>query len=556
MLHSLLVAVVPAAVGAFACWFVMRARDLRRQHTEAARPTVTRLEAHMAASQAAPILPSAKSAALRRDVQQVFETKEASQDLEVLDRLLRDIRDITRADEAIFWRWMEERQTLVPSAWSTDGQTRPAFFDVQAWSSLVRWSAEESELQFAGDVSGHPVLASSPVLGPSVVYGVLTVSATAGLQLDRKAAKSWMPRYSAQVASLIQLFDLRRDYALHMRRSDALLDAVQRLHGHRRAEALAEALCETAQEVTSATTAGLVHWNALDQHGMVQAIAPASDIEPGFHVTADTLVGRVCTELLPLILEDAGAATAQHCPYGGLPRPIGSLAIIPILSGDHAIGALVVEGKEAGSVAQHEGRNIGLLAAVARGPLEIIWEIEEVTRRARTDSLTGLANRRHFDEVLRRVIAETDRFGGTCSLIMVDLDHFKQVNDHYGHDAGDTVLRHVALVLGEAIRTVDLCVRYGGEEIAILLPQTSPQGALELAERLRSTLETRPAMRRGEPINVTASFGVATYPVPVPSGEWLLLAADKALYEAKASGRNCVRVIQTSQIAPSLYRSS
>ncbi|HTE45040.1 MAG TPA: sensor domain-containing diguanylate cyclase [Gemmatimonadaceae bacterium] len=555
MMHSLLIAVVPATIGALASWLVMRASAARRQRAEALRPAVTRLEAHMAGSQGAPNMPSAKSAALRRDVQHVFETKEASQDLEVLDRLLRDIRDLTNAEEAIFWRWMEERQTLVPSAWSTDGQSRPAFFDVNAWASLVRWSAEEGEMQFAGDVGGRPVLASSPVNGPAGVYGVLTVSAATGIRLDRKEAKSWMPRYSAQVASLIQLFDLRREYALHMRRSDALLDAVQRLHGHRRAEALAEALCETAQEVTSATTAGLVHWSALDRHGMVQAITPSSDIEPGFHVTADTLVGRVCTELLPIILEDAASATALHCPYGGLPRPIGSLAIIPILSGDHAIGALVVEGKEAGSIAQHEGRNIGLLAAVARGPLEIIWEIEEVSRRARTDSLTGLANRRHFDEALRRVIAETDRFGGTCSLIMVDLDHFKQVNDRHGHDAGDTVLRHVALVLGEAIRTVDLCARYGGEEIALLLPQTSPQGALELAERLRATLETRPAMRRGEPISVTASFGVATYPTPVPSGDWLLLAADKALYEAKASGRNCVKVIQTNQVNPALYKS-
>lgn len=557
MPHWSYIAIAPAAtgaaIGALISWLVIRGRTSRTRG-ETSLPAVTRLEAHMASLPAGPRLPPATSAALRRDVQEVFETTEATQDLEVLDRLVRDIRDLSNADEAVFWRWVEARETLVPNAWSTDGE-RPAFFDVRSWGALVRWSAEEGEIQFAGDVRGMPVLVSAPVNGPAGVYGVLTVTATAGLRLDHDSARSWMPRFAAQVASLIQLFDLRREYGLHMRRSDALLDAVQRLQGHRRAEALAEALCETARDVTSAASAGLVHWNAAEQHGMVQITCPTADIGAGFHVTADSLVGRVCTELLPIVLEDATSGTSVNCPYGGLPRAIGSVAIVPIMSGDHAIGALVVEGKDRGSVGSHEARNIALLAAVARGPLETVWEIEEVTRRARTDSLTGLANRRHFDEALRRVISETDRFGGTCSLIMVDLDHFKAVNDRFGHDAGDTVLRHVAMVLCEAVRTVDLCARYGGEEIVILLPQTSQLGAVELADRLRETLESRPAMRSGEPIGVTASFGVATYPTPVPYGDWLLLAADKALYEAKASGRNCVRVIQPSHITPALYKS-
>src|SRR6185437_9732845 len=117
-----------------------------------------------------------------------------------------------------------------------------------------------------------------------------------------------------------------------------------------------------------------------------------------------------------------------------------------------------------------------LLAAVARGPLEIVWEIEEVSLRARTDSLTGLSNRRHFDEQLRRVVT---------------------VNDRHGHEAGDTVLRHVAHLLADTVRAVDLCARYGGEEIAVLLPQTAEQGAVELAERLRATLEARPSLHAG-----------------------------------------------------------
>ncbi len=216
-----------------------------------------------------------------------------------------------------------------------------------------------------------------------------------------------MPRFAGQVGALIQLFELRREYGRHMRQSEALLDAVQRLHGHRNAEALSQALCETARDVTSAPVAGLVRWNAAERHGVVQAVSPSIEIEPGFHVTVDSLVGKACDERMPLVLEDARPATAQNCPYGGLSRPkISSLVVMPVSTGEQVIGALIIEGKDAGDVGQHESRNLSLLGAVARGPLEIIWEIEEVSRRARTDALTGLANRRHFDEQLRRVVAE------------------------------------------------------------------------------------------------------------------------------------------------------
>jgi diguanylate cyclase (GGDEF)-like protein len=194
---------------------------------------------------------------------------------------------------------------------------------------------------------------------------------------------------------------------------------------------------------------------------------------------------------------------------------------------------------------------------LARGPLEAVWKIEEVSRRARTDGLTGLANRTHFDEQIRRVVAETDRrVGGSCSLIIADLDHFKQINDVHGHEAGDAVLRHVAQLMSDSVRTIDVCARYGGEEIAILLPQTSLLGAVELADRLRAAIESRPARYAGEELTVTASFGVASYPSPVSSSDGLFPAADRALYEAKASGRNCVKSVQSNRISTGVYRSA
>jgi diguanylate cyclase (GGDEF)-like protein len=126
------------------------------------------------------------------------------------------------------------------------------------------------------------------------------------------------------------------------------------------------------------------------------------------------------------------------------------------------------------------------------------------------------------------------------SLVLVDIDHFKAVNDGFGHEAGDAVLRHVAKILQEGVRTVDVCVRYGGEEIAMLLGQTESAKAVEVAERLRARIEATPVRHAGAEIRVTASFGVAAYPETVKVRDQLFPSADKALYIAKHEGRNRV----------------
>ncbi|MDE3052912.1 MAG: GGDEF domain-containing protein, partial [Gemmatimonadota bacterium] len=193
-----------------------------------------------------------------------------------------------------------------------------------------------------------------------------------------------------------------------------------------------------------------------------------------------------------------------------------------------------------------EVRNLSVMGAVAASSLEIVWEIDEVTKRASTDALTGLVNRRAFDEHLKRLLNETDRFGQPLALILADIDHFKRINDTWGHEAGDEVLRRVAKKLTEGVRNVDVCARYGGEEIAILLPQTSVVGAADLADRLRHAVGAKPIKFKGEEIPVTLSFGVASYPDAVALREGLFRAADRSLYEAKEAGRNCVRAVGIS----------
>jgi len=158
------------------------------------------------------------------------------------------------------------------------------------------------------------------------------------------------------------------------------------------------------------------------------------------------------------------------------------------------------------------------------------------------DGLTGLYNHKAFQERLVEEVERAERYGHSVALLMLDIDHFKQINDTHGHPAGDAVLRMVAEFMRGHVRPSDHVARYGGEEFTILLPHASQSGALTSAERLRRTIETRAVQVTKEVmLKVTVSIGVAVFPDDVLSADKLISAADHALYAAKQAGRNRVR---------------
>ena len=168
-----------------------------------------------------------------------------------------------------------------------------------------------------------------------------------------------------------------------------------------------------------------------------------------------------------------------------------------------------------------------------------------VKAQAVTDELTGLANRRRFMEVVRLELKRAERFQSPLGLVLVDLDDFKLVNDRFGHQTGDEVLRALGDVFRAGLRDVDLAARLGGEEFAVLLPETDDSGAAGVAERLRTALAAvELEAPRGKKFSVTASFGVAVYP-QAQSVDELLTSADAALYRGKAEGKNRVVLAST-----------
>jgi diguanylate cyclase (GGDEF)-like protein len=253
--------------------------------------------------------------------------------------------------------------------------------------------------------------------------------------------------------------------------------------------------------------------------------------------------------LLPVIVENTVAATGaagarlvvdgNEIAREGNPADGGRPLAIPLGLEGRESGVLYLTPKDAdfSDEARELAHWLGSQASIA---LENARLHRLVERQANTDGLTELPNRRHFEEALEVEISRAERFGGSLALILADLDDFKQVNDRYGHQAGDDVLQTFADILRTTVREIDLPSRYGGEEFAVLLPQTDLDGAHELAERLRRALAARPmSTHPGGLVAVTASFGVAAFPdAPTPAA--LFASADEALYRAKRAGKNCV----------------
>ena len=206
-----------------------------------------------------------------------------------------------------------------------------------------------------------------------------------------------------------------------------------------------------------------------------------------------------------------------------------------------ALGAMTVA--RAGSKFSPEEHDVfRYLVGQASASVENVALHEMVSQQAVTDELTGLANNRGLRDWLDREAARAERFRHDLSLLMLDIDDFKQVNDTYGHLQGDSVLRRVGRVLTLEAREVDQPARYGGEEFVVALPETDIEGAVELAERIRTRIESSsiPLVEGNGEIRVTASVGVASIPANASNAHDVIAAADAALYEAKRAGKNRV----------------
>jgi diguanylate cyclase (GGDEF)-like protein len=219
-------------------------------------------------------------------------------------------------------------------------------------------------------------------------------------------------------------------------------------------------------------------------------------------------------------------------------QSIRPLAVVPLIYQERFMGVLLVRSDDPVRVWQENEvlllRTVADQVTVAVNHARLFAQMQQ---QALTDGLTGCFNRRSFEMQLERDLHLATRMRQPVSLILLDIDHFKKVNDTHGHDAGDIALRVLANGMREELRGVDTAARYGGEEFAVILPQAGVDGAVAVAERLRAHIERTEVPGVG---HITASFGVATFPLHATSRDGLVATADRALYSAKHSGRNRV----------------
>jgi diguanylate cyclase (GGDEF)-like protein len=334
----------------------------------------------------------------------------------------------------------------------------------------------------------------------------------------------------------MQLERSKREHAVLRRASQALGAALSE-------QAVLEAALCAASEIAAYDFAAVTHYDA----------------ETRVHCVRKA-IGEGAEGLLNLSFRDNTSLTAMavknrhYLPYRGEFDPnsqvvytrkaslagMQSLLILPLCVREAAIGTLALAARRPEAFGNQVRPALSALSsqlAVALSNAESVRRLEEL---ATTDGLTGAYNKRYFHEQLKSKLGAAERFTRKLSLIITDIDHFKVVNDTYGHATGDVVIKELSAILGRLKRETDIVARFGGEEFCLLCEETDAAGAMRLAERMRQELEHTTFETELGKLKVTCSFGVATYPEQARDREGLFEAADRALYKAKHAGRNRV----------------
>ena len=308
-------------------------------------------------------------------------------------------------------------------------------------------------------------------------------------------------------------------------------------------EGIARVGVELAQELSS-RGAALVLASSDGTEAKVLIVSKGADQRlAGLPLAAQAPAARAITAGVPIVSNRGEDVFGPGMPERRRSERAGTA--YPLADGNMVIGALVLLGAPLDPEAPLI-EHMGTLVAELGPRLAAARAVHDAEQRAIRDPLTGLCNRREFERAFMEYGGATGRPTSPTTLIYVDLDHFKKLNDTLGHAAGDAALKHVAYLLEAAVRDGDVVARIGGEEFAVWLPHTPIGPGMEVAERIRESIAGSTWMWRSSPYIVTTSCGVAAYPDPIGDLMNLRGAADAALYRAKQAGRNRVERATTA----------
>ncbi len=311
-------------------------------------------------------------------------------------------------------------------------------------------------------------------------------------------------------------------------------------------EATLNMLCDFASEIIPFDGAVVYFWDEIQEQVQPRVVRNLEDVPPDSYRRGNILNFWATKFARPLLvaagLNEQADALLQEM---GFP----SALVLPLFVSNRVVGSLQFFARQADAFTAADAQLLWILVLVAENLLTREYANEGLIRFAFTDYLTGLKTRGYFEQQLELEIARSERKKEKFALLMIDIDFFKQLNDHYGHHVGDQVLRDVSSILMKDMREVDTVARYGGEEFVIVLPETSGAGARQVAERLRRAVEKSRffagSARAVE--HLTISIGIAIFDSDAQFKRDLIEASDAALYRAKATGRN--RIVLYSELA-------
>ncbi|MDB5214288.1 MAG: hypothetical protein JWO86_2215 [Myxococcaceae bacterium] len=394
--------------------------------------------------------------------------------------------------------------------------------------------------------NGCPVraLAAIPVIDDGIVRGVLALD-----RIENRAFTTAEHELVAQAAR----YCLR---AIQNERVFVQLERAKVEQGklYRAAQALGAALSEkdvveagvrAAREIASFELAAVTIWDeAGKMHEVCAARSEGGEIEDlvGQRFKQNTgLVSMVVTNRFPLPYKGEFDPAHQVVLSKRLPWPsIPSLLVLPLLHHGRPLGTLILGAKRRHAFGDTVRPTLEVLASHLAVSLSNARMVQKLETMATTDGLTGLFNKRAMLDQAAAKVAAASRFGRKLSVLITDIDFFKKVNDTYGHDMGDVVIKGLADILKKQKRATDVVARFGGEEFIVLCEQTDEAGAALLGERIREELEATVFNTPTGPLSVTCSVGIATFPEAGSTWDELFKGADEALYVSKRSGRNRV----------------
>jgi diguanylate cyclase (GGDEF)-like protein len=462
-----------------------------------------------------------------------------------------------KAYSALGFVFDPQKKVFILNSFHSKNYSIIAGLEIPLGKGIVGRVGMEKNSFMSGDLSLYPekllYYGASEAINSALVVPILSdARELLGALVVDSMDKNWfteqnkdtMRRFSVLAAALITNVRMRLYQEKAAKSFQIFYEASQQFITALRTSQVFDVLFRMIGLLTPATRMITVTFNEQTRRGVVhKVVGPSPDIAEGLEFPINA--GLYSYSFTKLAIVNIGAFQAYRGKYyrfldNESSNPaIQSLIIIPIFDDEQRIlGLLSIESDAPNQFAGETEKYLSTLLGNASVAITRAQLYQKMETLATTDGLTLLNNHRTFQEVLAKEVERSRRYGRPLSLLMMDIDHFKKFNDTYGHPVGDLVLKEISGCIRQSIRINDIAARYGGEEFTVIIPETGPEGAMVIAERIRRTVEQHTIVSLDNRLHVTISLGCAVMPLVATAQQPLIDAADKALYFSKERGRN------------------